>query len=240
MTLGPSTQEQATDYDRIWDELAESNYQHQQHFKNRLFAIEWAVKRHPSVKPDILEVGCGFGTLAGILSNYGSVTANDLSTRAIEIAQERYPHVRFEAGDITDSSIVSGEYDILVTTEVIEHVPIGAKRSFVSALAERLRPGGTLILTTPNKTLSDPLEKFQLIEEHFTHDELTQALERNFDIEHITTVHRLFPVLGHSSRFFQALRWGIYEILRLRSLIESPGRISDNGLYFLVLAKRRT
>ena len=236
----PSIDDQASDYDRIWDELSESKYEKQQHFKNRLFAIEWAMRNVAPAGSNVLEVGCGFGTIAGVLTRYGSATGVDLSRRAIDIARDRYPEAKFEAGDITRSTVANRQFDALVTTEVIEHVPRESREQFVAAIANRLVPGGTLILTTPNKQLSDDIETFQMIEEHFFEGELRKLLERHFEILHLTTIHRVFPVRGNKSRVLQAIRAGLYEILQLRRFIESPARHSKRGLYFLVVARKST
>lgn len=231
--------EQARDYDRIWEELSETDYQKQQHFKNRLLAIEWALRKHDVSASKILEVGCGFGTISNVLGQYGEVTGVDLSPRAIEIAEERYPEAEFEAGDITDNTIASGQFDVLVTTEVIEHVPREARELFMESLAQRLKTGGLLVLTTPNKRLSDRIETFQLIEEHFFENELRELLSKHFEIEHLTTVHRMFPVSGNKSRVLQAVRAGCYEVLKLRGAIEAPARTTNKGMYFLVIAKKK-
>jgi 2-polyprenyl-3-methyl-5-hydroxy-6-metoxy-1,4-benzoquinol methylase len=49
-------------------------------------------------RPKILEVGCGTGWLTELLSDLGSVTAIDISPRAIEIAKERGIDAEFIAG----------------------------------------------------------------------------------------------------------------------------------------------
>ena len=47
----------------------------------------------------VLEVGCGTGWLTEVLCDLGSVTAIDLSPRAIEIAQARGTDAKMIAGD---------------------------------------------------------------------------------------------------------------------------------------------
>ena len=55
----------------------------------------------------------------------------------------------------------------------------------------------------------------------------------------LSTIHRVFPILGHRSKLFQVLRVAIYEGLRARPWLENPLRPSDRGLYTVLLGRRR-
>ena len=48
----------------------------------------------------------------------------------------------------------AGGYDVVVMTEVVEHVP--NLLEFVAAAMRLIRPGGDLVITTPNKSASAP------------------------------------------------------------------------------------
>ncbi len=233
----PEIDEQRESYDGIWEDLSHTNYRAQQHFKNRMFAISGFLSKLALDHPTILEVGCGFGVLSRELSRFGRVTGMDLSPKGVEIARRQNPDITFFHGDALNHDFGDDKYDIVVNSEVIEHIPRESRKRFINVLADRLNPGGYLILTTPNKAVSDHISTFQLIEEHFTRQELVELLEPRFDICELTTIHRVFPVLGHKSKLFQAIRAGLYEILRLRGIIENPFRASDAGLYFAVEAR---
>jgi 2-polyprenyl-6-hydroxyphenyl methylase/3-demethylubiquinone-9 3-methyltransferase len=75
----------------------------------------------------------------------------DASCSGIDMARQAYPHARFRVGDITgrfaDLGCPAGYFDVVVSTEVIEHVY--APRKLVANAFEALRPGGELILSTP-------------------------------------------------------------------------------------------
>jgi len=106
----------------------------------------------PLTGKSALDVGCGAGLLAEPLARMGAqVTAVDAAPELIAAAKAHaagsglaidYRAVGVEALD--------GRFDLVTAMEVIEHV--ADPRAFVVSLAERLAPGGLLILSTPNRT----------------------------------------------------------------------------------------
>ena len=52
------------------------------------------------------------------------------------------------AGDLLDARLPSGRFDLVVSLEVVEHLPSPAEH--LRELARVTRPGGLLLLTTPN------------------------------------------------------------------------------------------
>jgi 2-polyprenyl-6-hydroxyphenyl methylase/3-demethylubiquinone-9 3-methyltransferase len=111
-----------------------------------------------------LDVGCGAGLLAEPLARMGaSVTGIDAAPELIAAAREHasaagltidYRAVGVEA--------IDGRFDLVTAMEVAEHVADPA--AFVAALAERLAPGGLLILSTPNRTAWSKLMTITLAE----------------------------------------------------------------------------
>jgi len=99
----------------------------------------------------VLDVGCGNGFLAGhFLSKGWKVVGIDLSATGIEIARSSYPAARFEVLAADEQMLTSlGEqpFDILVSSEVIEH--LYAPRQFVQGCFNALKLGGRFICTTP-------------------------------------------------------------------------------------------
>lgn len=97
----------------------------------------------------ILEVGCGTGWLSDKLSEFGKVTACDLGSKIIDLAQTTYPQVDFRSGDIHTLDLEANSFDVIVTSEVLSHV--ADQPLFMRRLAELLKPGGFLLLTSQNK-----------------------------------------------------------------------------------------
>lgn len=101
----------------------------------------------------ILEIGCGTGWLSSKLSEFGAVTAVDLAVEVIRTAKERIPEIDFRSGDVLDLDLPFDSFDIVVTLETLSHVRDQSR--FVHRIAELLKTGGYLILTTQNKFVFD-------------------------------------------------------------------------------------
>jgi 2-polyprenyl-6-hydroxyphenyl methylase / 3-demethylubiquinone-9 3-methyltransferase len=101
----------------------------------------------------VLDVGCGAGLMCEPLARLGAtVTGIDAAPENIEIASAHADGqdlaIAYHFGEVAD---IEGEFDLVTSMEVIEHVLDPA--SFIRALAARLAPGGLMILSTPNRTL---------------------------------------------------------------------------------------
>lgn len=79
-------------------------------------------------------------------------------------------------GDMTDSGLADAQFDMAVSVEVIEHVEADAR--FVSEIARVLKPGGIVLLTTPN---GDWVEnKNPDHKRHYHRNQLQELLEKHF------------------------------------------------------------
>ena len=96
----------------------------------------------------LLDVGCGAGVLAHHLRRYGRVTATDFSSAAIELGRRLAPGVDFRAGSIGE--LPSGRFDVLTLFDVVEHIPAADRPGLLVTLADRLAPGGLVVISTPH------------------------------------------------------------------------------------------
>ncbi len=99
----------------------------------------------------VLDVGCAQGTLGLMLGERDMrVDLLDLRSENIEYARARYQHgpVEFHIGVLSDDCPPRSDYDVVVCTEVLEHVPRPSE--FLAQLKRKLRRGGSLCMTTPN------------------------------------------------------------------------------------------
>lgn len=117
---------------------------------------EWAAEHVRSKR--VLEVGCGSGDGARLLSSAGasSVLGLDVSSTAIANAR-RHPHgaaLRFEVADGRALPAASGSFDLALALEAIEHVD--DDRAFVTEIARVLTPSGVFLCSTPNRGVTNP------------------------------------------------------------------------------------
>jgi polyprenyldihydroxybenzoate methyltransferase/3-demethylubiquinol 3-O-methyltransferase len=122
-----------------------------------------AVKPENINKPDvlkglnILEVGCGAGILTEALAKLeANVTGLEPSTDLLEAAREHLKgqslNIEYSSELIEEHSINNaGKYDVVIASEVVEHVP--NQRLFLTEMAKCLKPNGSIFITTPNRTL---------------------------------------------------------------------------------------
>lgn len=109
--------------------------------------LEW-LKASDQPGRRILEVGCGSGWFCPSLAGFGDVVGTDLSDEILERAQERWPEVRFLSGDFLTLPLAPNSFDVVVTLEVLSHVP--DQDNFLRKIATLLKPNGILMLATQN------------------------------------------------------------------------------------------
>jgi SAM-dependent methyltransferase len=126
----------------------------------------------------ILDLGCGRGWLTALVSTFGRCEGIDPSAAVIELAKTHFPHLTFHCGSLSDfaGSPDFGPYDVIVSSEVIEHIPYAQKKHFVELIRDNLKEGSHCIVTTPRRELlwvfSRRHTAGQLIEDWLTEKEL--------------------------------------------------------------------
>jgi 2-polyprenyl-3-methyl-5-hydroxy-6-metoxy-1,4-benzoquinol methylase len=140
-------------YNRRFGREATAGYAPQAEERLRWGCIRKAVLQHPAAaagKAEILDFGCGRGWMSALLAECGNVTGADLSNEAIEQARSRYPGIEFVCIDASDDlhDTLHRRFDVVVSSEVIEHVL--KQEDYMQNTISVLKPGGLLVLTTPN------------------------------------------------------------------------------------------
>jgi 2-polyprenyl-3-methyl-5-hydroxy-6-metoxy-1,4-benzoquinol methylase len=96
----------------------------------------------------LLDVGCACGELLALARQRGwDVHGVELSPQAAASAQKQH-QLPVSIGPLEEQNGQLGTFDVIVATDVIEHVP--SPRQFVRSVYDRLKPGGLAILETPN------------------------------------------------------------------------------------------
>ncbi len=133
------------DRQEIWDRSLTPHVWNQYH--NQLAYYLALAGTRPQT---ILDVGCAQGTLALLLAERGhTVTAVDLRPAFLSYAQSRYTHgqIQFLAANVLEDEL-PGQYDLIYANQIVEHLVYPDQ--LLARLGQRLRPGGRLVMTTPN------------------------------------------------------------------------------------------
>jgi ubiquinone/menaquinone biosynthesis C-methylase UbiE len=114
---------------------------------------QWAVQFCED--KDVLEVACGSGQGLGALRSVArSLEAGDFSAQILQLARAHYgellPLRQFDAQAIP---CADASKDVIILFEAIYYVPDAQK--FAQECRRILRPGGSVLIATANKDLSD-------------------------------------------------------------------------------------
>jgi SAM-dependent methyltransferase len=146
---------------------------------------------------DILEVGCGSGTLARMLIEGGVKTyaGFDIAAEGVRKAKLRTPALNVDVGDATDPAQYARPYGAIVCAEVLEHIEDDLK---VMAL---WRTGTPLICSVPNFDYDTHVRFFR------HESEVYARYGKLVDFTRVTRITK--PILrGLTPRqYFRRLRW---------------------------------
>jgi len=116
---------------------------------------KWFVNRLRGIQGSLLDIGCNIGNMEffireqGISTDILQLTGIDIAEKSIEVAKNRnIPGANFQVCSALSIDFPDNIFDVITCMEVIEHIPdqSGAMRE----IARLLKPGGMLLLSTPN------------------------------------------------------------------------------------------
>ena len=104
---------------------------------------------------DVLEAGCGEGYGADLIAvDARRVLALDYDARTVAHVRARYPRVEVVAANLAALPLADSSMDVVINFQVIEH--LWDQPQFVAECARVLRPGGRLLMSTPNRITFTP------------------------------------------------------------------------------------
>lgn len=116
--------------------------------------IRWRVCPLPAIAahvPDagvILDLGCGHGLFAQLLARESSrreVIGVDLDAHKVALAQTlTLPNLRFVVGDVAETAVPPAQAVTII--DVFYLVPYDIQEQLLSVCAEKLAPGGVIVL----------------------------------------------------------------------------------------------
>lgn len=141
----------------------------------------------------ILDAGCGDGFLVWLLLHQYpawdvTISGMDYSAKVVELNKTKFPKTQFSHGDLGVPLSVSNQYDVVICSEVIEHIE--NRKQVITNLAWLTAQQGYVILTTQ----SGKRYESDLINGHIKHFTL-EELEGEF------ANHGLKPVFSYKKWF---------------------------------------
>lgn len=194
---------------------------------------EWACEQLAGARR-ILDVACGTGYGSEMLRRtLGSeVVGIDSSATAVKHASQSYCHegLRFVQDDAQMlSKLKDADFDALVSFETIEHVQDAL--SFVRSLRRVLRPGGRLLISTPDRRLSSVL--YPITGRPHNPHHLREFTLREF-VEIMTSEFTVAAIFGQSFVPAALVMWPVQVTLKgiCHKLLRGVGRTFLEATYW--------
>jgi trans-aconitate 2-methyltransferase len=108
----------------------------------------------------VLEIGCGVGTLTGLMLRYitrGSIVSTDISDESIGIAKQLYSQrgrAEFFTTDMKDFSYPS-KFDFIVLADVLEHIPVDQHAALFATISAHMHEGSRIFINLPHPKALD-------------------------------------------------------------------------------------
>ena len=188
----------------------------------------------------IADLGCGDGRLLYLLSKrgYGNLTGVDVSEAQTRIARQvADPVLTMDAADWLREC--DEPLDLVLAIDLVEHLTRNEALEFLDLCAARLRPGGRLILQTPNgqSPFAGAVRHGDITHEQCFTPSLLAALLERAGLTGVETREAGPVPRGYSFR--STLRYGCWRIVRgafaLVNLVET-GKTGDAVLTRVFLA----
>jgi SAM-dependent methyltransferase len=133
----------------VWDEEAQSFDEAPDHgLRDPAVRDAWRrllLELLPPAPARVADLGCGTGTLAGLLTDEGyDVTGVDVSPEMVRRARQKVPGVAFVEADASAPPLDPASYDVVLSRHVLWAMPDPA--AALARWQDLLTPGGRLVL----------------------------------------------------------------------------------------------
>ncbi|CRK58934.1 Methyltransferase [Alloactinosynnema sp. L-07] len=129
--------------------IAQENYWFRRH------EVAYLDLAHYCADAVVLEAGCGEGYGADLLAERARLVVGlDYDELTAAHVAKVYPSVRTLRGNLAALPLRSGSVDVVANLQVIEH--LWDQEGFLAECRRVLRPGGRLLITTPNRITFSP------------------------------------------------------------------------------------
>ncbi len=205
-----------------------------EHVHRYLFARQFVEGR------DVLDIACGEGYGCVLMSGIArSVIGVDIDTDVIDRARSSHAgdNIDFKSGSCTSIPMADASIDVVVSFETIEH--IDQHDQFMAEIRRVLRPGGLLLISTPDTRTyvesspeQNPFHVKEMDKQEFI-DLLTDGFNHaRFGVQRCLAGSLLVPLDSESSMTTPAL----YRLDASSSTVEDCGRFADAGMFLIGIA----
>lgn len=157
-----------------------------------LYSEQLSIYKHLSTRlkgKKILEVGCGIGLGAALLSKHNDVLATDKLQSNIRLAKAFYPWLHFEVLNI--AKLDCAGFDVTVCIDVIEHI-----KDYKQAMKNLIESAEEVWISTPNRNNSSIGQEQSHNSFHvkeFTPEEMFEMIGRQVKIYRWDTFEEVKP-----------------------------------------------
>ena len=124
----------------------------------------WCAEQIEGLPPTtrILDIGCGHGNLINrIQTGFTHAFGVDMDAESLSVARASATNAQFIYQDGTSLPFSDDSFDVVILSDVLEHVPRSQQRDVLLEARRVIRTGGKLILTVPHTGVSasiDPMD----------------------------------------------------------------------------------
>lgn len=175
------------------------------------FAYEYAV---PFIKgKKVLDIGCGLAYGTSLMSAHAfEITGFDYDESTVNENRNRYCDIKnlnFVQGAVPPLPLEDKAYDVITAFQFIEH--IHPRKEFIKESLRVLKPGGVLLVTTPNNKKSLARNPFHVHE--YTFDEMQNELKSigsRFELMGLNGNKKVNDYYEANGKFVRAiLKWDV-------------------------------
>lgn len=126
-------------------------------------AFHYAGLIEENVHAKILDAGAGFAESYHLMVCMRKGAGSVMDWIGIDVEPERqdaaislYPRLDYRLGNLVtefDTTVPERDFDVVISSEVLEHLTKDHGMGYLADCVDRLRKGGHLILTTPNESI---------------------------------------------------------------------------------------
>ena len=191
----------------------------------------------------VLDVASGEGYGSDLLASYAaSVVGVDIEPEAVRHAGATYqrPNLRFLCGPAEEIPIPGQHlFDVVISFETLEHLCPESQRQFLTEIKRLLRPGGLLMISTPNRLIYSDRNRYQnpYHQHEFSHAEFVDLLGQFFPRVQVLS-QRVYPGSFIWNMDQQAQACAEYQLAVVNGRLQPAVADGKEPLYYIAVCSQ--